>query len=114
MPQQGALQNSSHEHKQRLLNAKNVVRTNLTQEVRLNHTEGVEQEPKNPSIEEAYARAGGRKKVQESLRVTKATLSDWKRWGYVPVSRCPELERLSGVSRRKLNPNFAWGEKVRA
>lgn len=53
--------------------------------------------------------AGGRKAVQESLKVTKATLSDWKRWGYVPEKRCGELEKLSGVSRRKLNPHFDWG-----
>jgi DNA-binding transcriptional regulator YdaS (Cro superfamily) len=66
-------------------------------------------ESKNPAIEEAYARSGGRKKVQESLRVTKATLSDWKRQGYVPIPRCPDLERLSGISRRKLNPDFDWG-----
>lgn len=41
--------------------------------------------------------------------MTKATLTDWKRWGYVPVLRCPDLEKLSGVSRRKLNPDFNWG-----
>lgn len=69
----------------------------------------MELEPKNPAIEEAYAKAGGRKVVQQSLRVTKATLSDWKRLGYVPVARCPELERLSKVSRRRLNPLFDWG-----
>jgi DNA-binding transcriptional regulator YdaS (Cro superfamily) len=66
-------------------------------------------QPKNPAIEDAYLKAGGRKRVQESLGVTKGSLSDWKRWGYVPVNRCPELERLSGVSRRKLNPIFDWG-----
>jgi DNA-binding transcriptional regulator YdaS (Cro superfamily) len=63
----------------------------------------------NPAIEEAYAKAGGRKRVQESLGVTKASLSDWLRAGYVPVTRCPDLERLSGVSRVKLNPKFDWG-----
>lgn len=69
----------------------------------------------NPAIEEAYAKAGGRKKVQQSLKVTKATLSDWKRWGYVPAPRCGDLEKLSGVSRRKLNPHFDWGPaRVRA
>jgi DNA-binding transcriptional regulator YdaS (Cro superfamily) len=74
-------------------------------------------EPLNPAIEEAYEKAGGRKKVQESLGVTKATLSDWKKWGYVPVQSrsktcpnpCVALERLSGVSRARLNPNFDWG-----
>lgn len=63
----------------------------------------------NPAIEEAYESAGGRKVVQEALGVTKATLSDWKRWGYVPPMRCGELEKLSGVSRRRLNPGFDWG-----
>lgn len=65
--------------------------------------------PPNPDIAVAYQTAGGRKKVQESLGVTKATLTDWLRWGYVPVARCPDLERLSGMSRRKLNPKFDWG-----
>lgn len=69
----------------------------------------MELEPKNPAIEEAYAKAGGRKAVQQSLGVTKATLSDWKRLGYVPVTRCPDLERISGISRRRLNPEFDWG-----
>jgi DNA-binding transcriptional regulator YdaS (Cro superfamily) len=66
-------------------------------------------DPPNPSIADAYVKAGGRKRVQESLEVTKASLSDWLRQGYVPVPRCPDLERLSGVSRRKLNPSFDWG-----
>ena len=66
-------------------------------------------DPLNPAIAEAYEKAGGRKRVQESLRVTKATLTDWLRWGYVPVRRCPDLEKLSGVPRRKLNPKFDWG-----
>jgi DNA-binding transcriptional regulator YdaS (Cro superfamily) len=69
----------------------------------------------NPAIDEAYEKAGGRKVVQESLGVTKATLSDWKRVGYVPEARAGSLERLSGVSRRRLNPYFDWGPlKVKA
>lgn len=72
-------------------------------------------EAPNPAIAEAYQRAGGRKKVQESLKVTKATLSDWLRSGRVPVQRCGPLEKLSGVPRRKLNPAFDWGPvKVKA
>lgn len=66
-------------------------------------------DPPNPAIAEAYEKAGGRRRVVESLHVTKASLSDWLRQGYVPVARCPELERVSGVSRRKLNPIFDWG-----
>ena len=63
----------------------------------------------NPSIEEAYQKAGGRRKVRESLGVTKASLSDWLRSGRVPPVRAGELEKLSGVSRRKLCPDFDWG-----
>lgn len=66
-------------------------------------------ESPNPAIADAYEKAGGRKRVRESLGVSKASLSDWLRDGYVPVKRCPELELLSGVSRRKLNPTFDWG-----
>lgn len=68
----------------------------------------------NPAIEEAYAKAGGRKRVQETLGVTKASLSDWIRSGRVPANRCVELEQLSGVSRRKLNPDFNWGPETAA
>ena len=66
-------------------------------------------ESKNPAIDEAYLKAGGRKKVQESLGVTKATLTDWKRSGRVPPGRAGELEKLSRVSRRRLCPDFDWG-----
>lgn len=77
----------------------------MTHAVRLGHTWGMS----NPAIEEAYAKAGGRKKVQEALGVTKASLSDWIRVGHVPAKRCIEMEALSGVSRRRLNPEFKWG-----
>lgn len=65
--------------------------------------------PTNQAIADAYLKAGGRKKVQASLKVTKASLTDWLRQGYVPVKQCPALEKLSGVSRRKLNKDFDWG-----
>lgn len=72
-------------------------------------------EAKNPAIELAYLKAGGRKAVQKSLGVTKATLSDWKRAGKVPANRAGELEALSKVSRRDLCPDFDWGPlKVKA
>jgi DNA-binding transcriptional regulator YdaS (Cro superfamily) len=66
-------------------------------------------DPPNPAIAEAYDKAGGRKVVQEALGVTKASLSDWLRAGTVPAGRCAQLEKMSGVSRRRLNPEFDWG-----
>jgi DNA-binding transcriptional regulator YdaS (Cro superfamily) len=63
----------------------------------------------NPAIEEAYEKAGGRRKVKESLGVSKQSLSDWTRKGYVPAEKAGKLETLSGVSRRKLCPDFDWG-----
>lgn len=71
----------------------------------MNHTGGMS----NPAIEEAYEKAGGRPKVMASLSVSKQTLSDWVRWGYVSSKHAAGLERLSGVSRRRLNPDFDWG-----
>jgi DNA-binding transcriptional regulator YdaS (Cro superfamily) len=65
---------------------------------------------KNPAIEEAYKKAGGRAAVQKAMGVTKASLSDWKRAGQVPSKRAGELEKLSGVSRRELCPTFDWGQ----
>lgn len=86
--------------------AKLLVRLNLTPRVRLNHTGGMS----NPAIEEAYDKAGGRPKVMASLKVSKQSLSDWKRWGYVPAEHAAALERLSGVSRWLLTPEFDWGD----
>jgi DNA-binding transcriptional regulator YdaS (Cro superfamily) len=63
-------------------------------------------------IEQAYEAAGGRKKVQQELGVTKGTLSDWKRWGYCPANRAADLERISGISRRLLCPQFNWGSET--
>jgi DNA-binding transcriptional regulator YdaS (Cro superfamily) len=62
----------------------------------------------NPSIEQAYAKAGGRKVVMASLGAKKQSLSDWIRKGYVPADKAAKLEALSGVSRRVLCPNFDW------
>jgi DNA-binding transcriptional regulator YdaS (Cro superfamily) len=63
----------------------------------------------NPAIEEAYTKAGGRRKVKESLGVSKQSLSDWARNGRVPADKAGKLEAISGVSRRKLCPDFDWG-----
>lgn len=63
----------------------------------------------NPAIEQAYDAAGGRRKVIESLGVSKQTLSDWIRADSVSPKHAAKLEALSGVSRRLLCPEFDWG-----
>lgn len=60
-------------------------------------------------IEEAFAAAGGRQALQESLGVSKQTLTDWKRWGHVSAARAADVEALTGIPRRRLCPDFNWG-----
>lgn len=64
-------------------------------------------------IDEVFAKAGGREALQKSLGVSKQTISDWKRWGHVSAKRAPAVEKLTGISRKRLCPSFDWdGEKV--
>ena len=59
-------------------------------------------------IEEAFAKAGGRLALQRSLKLSKQTMSDWKRWGYVPARHAASVEAITGIPREKLCPQFEW------
>jgi hypothetical protein len=61
----------------------------------------------NSVIEEVFEKAGGRAVLRKSLRVSKQTLSDWKRSGVVPVKHCPAVHALTRIALAKLNPQFA-------
>lgn len=71
-------------------------------------------------IEEVFEKAGGRQALQAALSVgrarplSKQTLSDWKRAGYVPAHFAVKVEKLTGIPRERLCPNFEWGRKVKA
>lgn len=59
-------------------------------------------------IDEVLEKAGGRQALQESLGVSKQTISDWKRLGHVSAKRAPAIEKLTGISRKRLCPDFDW------
>jgi len=70
------------------------------------HTCGTSQ-----GIEDASKNAGGRAVVMQRLRVSKQTLSDWKRDGRVSPHKAADLESMSGVPKEKLCPDFNWGTR---
>ncbi len=61
-------------------------------------------------IEELFEKVG-RQRLQDELKLSKQTMSDWKRWGYVPSGHAVAVERLSGIPREKLCPRFDWGKE---
>lgn len=65
--------------------------------------------PEKPVIDEVFEKAGGRQSLQDALSLSKQTMSDWKRAGYVPAPHAVAVERLTGIPRERLCPNFDWG-----
>lgn len=59
-----------------------------------------------PLIEEVFEKAGGRKKLQKSLRLSKQTMSDWVRSGVVPVKHCAAVQALTHIPLARLNPEL--------
>ena len=46
---------------------------------------------------------GSAQRLAEALRVTPQAVSQWRR---VPLLRCAEVERLTGIPRHELRPDF--------
>jgi len=46
---------------------------------------------------------GSQEDLAKGLGITGSAISQWKR---VPVERCPEIERLTGVPRERLRPDI--------
>lgn len=53
-----------------------------------------------------FAKAGGREVLQASLGLSKQSMSDWVRWGVVPVKHCPAVHVLTGIPMAQLNPEL--------
>jgi len=62
-----------------------------------------------PVIDEVFEKAGGRTALRTSLGLSKQTMSDWKRAGYVPARHAVDVEGLTGIPRERLCPGFHWG-----
>jgi hypothetical protein len=61
----------------------------------------------NSVIDEVFEKAGGRTALRRSLRLSKQTMSDWKRSGEVPVKHCAAVHALTRIPLSRLNPAFA-------
>ncbi len=62
----------------------------------------------NPELNAFLEPRGKQAAVALSLGVSKQTVNDWKRQGFVPSHRAVEFEEISGIPRRKLCPDFKW------
>lgn len=63
-------------------------------------------------IDEVFAKVP-REQLQRSLGkpLSKQTMSDWKRSGYVPARHAVAVESLTGIPRERLCPSFDWGRE---
>lgn len=64
-------------------------------------------------IDEVFEKAGGRQALRTSLGLSKQTMSDWGRFGYVPSRHAVAVENITGIPRERLCPSFDWGRKTR-
>lgn len=60
------------------------------------------------SLDIACKKVGSQAALAEKLNVSKGSVSQWKKAGKVPMKRCIEIERLTGISRRNLNHSINW------
>ena len=58
-------------------------------------------------MEEVFEKAGGRKKLQRSLKLSKQTMSDWTRNDEVPLKHCAMVQAITKIPLARLNPAFA-------
>jgi DNA-binding transcriptional regulator YdaS (Cro superfamily) len=65
-------------------------------------------------IDEVFEKAGGRQTLQDKLGLSKQTMSDWKRSGFVPARHAAQVEAITGISRERLCPKFPWGHQEAA
>lgn len=65
-----------------------------------------------PVMDDVFEKAGGRTALRKSLGLSKQTMTDWKRKGYVPASHAVAVEAMTGIPRERLCPNFQWGRQA--
>ena len=82
----------------------------LTPRVGLIHTRVMP----NPDLEILFAKRGAQVAVSKALGVSKQSVNDWRRKGFVPVDRANEFEKFTGVPREKACPQFQWAKPRRA
>lgn len=73
--------------------------------VRVSHTRGMPYPDLNTFLEIHGKQAA----VAAALGVSRQTVNDWKRNGFVPSRHAVAFEGLSGIPRGVLCPKFEWG-----
>ena len=66
----------------------------------------------NQALQAAIKFVGGPSELARLLSTTPQNVSGWihNKNKRVPVERCGLIERLTGITRRELRPDFDWGE----
>lgn len=78
----------------------------MTYHVRVSHTVGA---MSNPTLDQYFQRQGSQQEVALALGVSKQTVNDWKRQGYVASRWAVAFERHTGIARTVACPQFDWG-----
>lgn len=63
--------------------------------------------PENP-VERACRLAGGQAAVARNFGIKPPSVSQWCAKGWVPLDRCVDLEKLTGVRCEELRPDVDW------
>lgn len=68
----------------------------------------------NPELNAFLEPRGKQAAVAASLGVSKQTVNDWKRQGFIPAKHAAAFEALSGIDRKRLCPTFTWAPPRKA
>jgi len=68
----------------------------------------------NPDLEILFAKRGVQVAVSKALGVSKQSVNDWRRKGFVPADRANDFEKFTGVPREKACPQFQWSKPKRS
>lgn len=65
----------------------------------------------NKALELAVNHCGGQKALADQIEVSRQRLHAWLRKGIaIPPQYCVKIEAVTGTPRKKLRPDFPWGE----
>ena len=70
----------------------------------MSHTERMQ----NPVLEAYFQRRGTQVAVAVALDVSKQTVNDWRRQGFVAPKHAAAFEAFTGIGRKEACPIFTW------
>ncbi|WP_307702056.1 YdaS family helix-turn-helix protein [Variovorax paradoxus] len=71
------------------------------------------QDMRNPVLESLFERRGSQIAVAVALDVSKQTVNDWRRQGFVAPRHAAKFEEFTGIAREQACPVFPWGTRKR-